>query len=372
MFLYAVYFGALGLLLPLLGKAFGLGPEVEGRLFPADFGGFVVGVLVCGLLSDRLGRKTALLLGIGCFTLGLAAAALAPNFGIVLLASALIGGGSGAMEAVASALASDLYPERRAFFLNVIQVAFGAGAALSPALIRSLLESQVGWRALYFGFAAVNGLLFFFLSLQFVPRAPHGKEALDFAALGAVLRRPVFSALCLAQALYVGAEMGFFTWLPTYFKARLPGGETWEGYVITVFWVAMTVGRIGTGGLVERLPLPRLILLMAGGGALCSALALVWHQPLLVTVCVALVGLCFAGIFGVILAEAGERFPTFAGTVFGGVVAAGGLGGAVIPWGIGALAATPLDWRGALALIPGLMLLLVGIALWLERSEGKR
>jgi fucose permease len=90
-----------------------------------------------------------------------------------------------------------------------------------------------------------------------------------------------------------------------------------------------------------------------------SALALVWSTPLPVMIFVAATGLCFSGIFSLILAEAGERYPQFAGTVFGGVMAVGGVGGACFPWVIGALAETSVGWRGALVLVP---VLAAGIA----------
>lgn len=351
LFLYAVYLGALSVLLPFIGASFGLGSAAEGRLFPANFVGFVVGVLVCGGLSDRLGRKAVLLLGIGAYALGLALFGGAAAYPSALLASALIGAGTGAMETVASALASDLFPERRAFILNALQVAFGAGAALSPALSHHLLTSGTDWRTLYLALAVANALLFLTLTLQSVPRTIHPPEALDLAALRAVLRQPAFVVLCLSQALYVGAETGFFSWMPTYFQ-RLPGGPAWAGLVVTGFWVAMTVGRLATGALVAHMPLSRLILWLALGGVAGSFLALLSTSPILVFVGVVWTGLCFSGIFGLILAEAGERFPQIAGTVFGGVVAAGGVGGAVIPWAVGALADTALGWRGALALVP--------------------
>jgi len=89
MFLYSVYFGALSVMLPFVGASFGLGPAAEGRLFPANFGGFVGGVLVCGYLSDRWGRKAVLLLGIAVYALGLALFGAAPTFALALLASDL-------------------------------------------------------------------------------------------------------------------------------------------------------------------------------------------------------------------------------------------------------------------------------------------
>ena len=118
LFLYAVYLGALGVLLPFIGASFRLGPAAQGRLFPADFLGFIAGVLLCGSLSDRLGRKAVLLGGIAAYALGLALFSGSGTFALALTATALIGAGTGAMETVASALAADLFPERRAFLIN--------------------------------------------------------------------------------------------------------------------------------------------------------------------------------------------------------------------------------------------------------------
>ena len=351
MLLYSVYLGAVGVLLPYLGAAFSLGAEAQGRLFPANFAGFVVGVLLCGYLSDRWGRKAVLLMGIAIYAVGLVLFGSSGSYGLALAAALLVGAGSGAMEVVANALAADLYPEKRAFLLNALQVAFGAGAAASPTLCRYLLTHGTDWRWLYFGLAAINLAVFVILSLCRIPKSA-APEALELSALRVVLQKPSFAILCVMQALYVGAEVSFFSWLPTYFEKQILGGAAWMAGVGTLFWITMTVGRFALGGLLGRFPLMTLNALSAGGGVLFAALALLGHTPIPVLICVALAGLCFAGIFSLVLAEAGERFPSVAGTAFGGVVAAGGVGGAVIPWVVGALASTGLGWQGALALVP--------------------
>jgi len=377
LFLYAVYLGALGVLLPAIGASFRLGPAAEGRLFPANFLGFIAGVLLCGSLSDRLGRKAVLLGGVAAYALGLVLFSRSETFALALLATALVGAGSGAMETVASALAADLFPERRAFLINALQVAFGAGAALGPALAHALLTAGTDWRTLTLALAAANVLLFLALALQPVADIRQGSEALDRNALRSILRQPAFLALCLSQALYVGAEVGFASWMPTYFLRRLPGGAAWAGAVVSVFWIAMTLGRVATGALVTRLPLLRLTLFLAAGGTVGAALALVWTAPLVTLALVGVTGLCFSGIFGLLLAEAGERYPRFAGTTFGAVVAAGGIGGAVVPWAVGALADTGAGWRGALLLIPLGTALLSALVLRLGQGrqageEGRR
>ena len=368
LFLFAVYLGAIGVFLPVLGQTFGLGPAVQGRVFPANFGGFIVGVLLCGYLSDRLGRKRVLMGAMGLFALALGLAGQAHSFGELLVAFALIGAGGGAMETVSSALAADLFPERRAAILNTIQVAFGAGAVVSPLLAHRLLVAGTDWHALLFAAALANFVLLAVLSALPVPKTEHKAEALDAVALRRIVRQPIFLALCVCQALYVGAETGLSSWLPSYFD-RLPGGAAWSGLVVSAFWVAVTVGRAVVGGGVRGLSLPRLAGGLAVGGAVCAGLTLLPNVPGLVLLGVLGTGLFFSGIFGLILAESGERFPRSSGTVFGAVVAAGGVGGAGVPWAIGELTA-PWGWHGAMALVPAAAAILAVLLLILDRRGG--
>ncbi len=368
LFLFAVYLGAIGILLPALGRTFGLGPAVEGRIFPASFGGYVVAVLACGILSDRLGRKRVLLGTIFVYAAALALAGFSHSFGLVLAAFALIGAGGGAMETVASALAADVFPEKRAAILNALQIAFGTGAIVSPLLAHKLLTLGTDWHRLFLGVALANFVMLALLAVQKVPLPTHPAEALDGAALRAVLKQPSFLILCGCQALYVGAETGFSSWLPSYF-GRLPGGAAWAGVVVSGFWVTMTVGRAAVGGGVFGLPLTRLACGLAVLGAAASGAMLLTGNVSVALACALGTGLCFSGIFGLVLAEAGNRFPRSAGTVFGGVVAAGGVGGAAVPWAVGALTGTTWGWRGALALVPASALALGILLLFLEKRR---
>ena len=368
LFLFAVYLEAVGILLPTLGRTFRLGPAVEGRIFPASFGGYILGVVGCGFLSDRLGRKRVLLGTVLVYAIALGLAGFAHSFGVVLAAFALIGAGGGAMETVASALAADLYPEKRAAILNALQIAFSTGAVLAPLLAQKLLALGTDWHRLFLWVALANFVLLALLAVQKFPFLPHAAEALDGAALKAILTQPAFLILCAAQALYVGAEVGLSSWLPSYFQ-RLPGGADRAGLVVSGFWLAVTLGRAAVGGGVLGLPLTRLAALMGILGAAASGAALLFSSVGPVLLCIFGTGLCFSGIFGLVLAEAGNRYPRSAGTVFGGVVAAGGVGGAVVPWAVGALTGTAWGWHGALFLVPMSSLVLGLLLLSLERRR---
>ena len=352
MFLFAVYLGAIGVLLPAIGHTFGLGASAQGRLFPANFAGFTLVVLVAGSASDRLDRKAVLMAGVALFTLGLLLFARAATFDIALAASALIGGGSGAVGVTSSALALDLYPHRRAHLLAAIQVAFGLGAALGPGVAALLLGQQVSWRILYGALALINALLLLALQFQTATGRARPTNALPAPSLKQLLARRSVQRLCLFQILYGGAEVGYYSWMPTYFQTRLPGGALLAGATVTVFWTAMTVGRSLTGKYMGRMPLMRLSSLLALGGAASAALTLAWRNPYVVMLFVALTGLCFAGIYILLTAEASERYPDEIGGVFGCMNAIGAAGSALIPFAVGALAATQAGWTGALLLIP--------------------
>ncbi|MGY1631831.1 MFS transporter [Geodermatophilus sp. SYSU D01186] len=352
LFLYAAYLGAVSVALPAIGAAFGEGSAVAARLFPTNFTGFVVGVLLCGYLSDRWGRRAVLLLSLSCYGTGLLVFGLAATLPVALVASVVIGFGSGALETVASALAADLYPHRRALVLNLAHVAFGVGAACSPALAHVALTSGWDWRALYLVLAAATGLLFLALGAQRLPRAGRTTEAVDTEALRQMLRSRWFVAVCTGMGLYVGAEIGFFSWLPTYYDEVVTGGDNWSGLVVTVFWTAMTVGRLGAAAVVSRVDGRALILVLSAAGAVSSALVLVPAPLVLTTAWVACAGLAFSGLFAILLGESSRGFAGMEGTAFGGAIALGGVGGALVPWLIGIVGAGPLGWSAALGVVP--------------------
>jgi FHS family glucose/mannose:H+ symporter-like MFS transporter len=217
--------------------------------------------------------------------------------------------------------------------------------------------------------AALQTALLLALALQRMPALAAGSEAVDLRALERLLTQPVFLAFCLAEALYVGAEVAFAGWMPTYFNDSVPGGTMWAGAVVTVFWIAITVGRVAVCKLIDHVSILSLAVILSTGAAVGSALALVWTAPGIVIACVAWTGLCFSGIFSLILAEGGEPYPGLGGSTCGAITASGGVGGAVLPWLVAILAAGTLHWRGALLLVPGAVGAL-SLLLWLLKRMG--
>lgn len=110
--------------------------------------GVTAGQLVFGPLSDRFGRVPPLLAGAVLCVLASAAAVLAPNVAVLVVARLLQGLGGAAGMVIGRAVISDLAtgkPAARAFSLMMI---VGGVAPVVAPLLGGLLTGPIGWRGL--------------------------------------------------------------------------------------------------------------------------------------------------------------------------------------------------------------------------------
>lgn len=148
--------------------------------------GAVVGALVFGWLTDRLGRKKLFLATLGLYLLATAATAFSWNFWSFMSFRALTGAGIGGEYAAINSAIDELIPARvRGNVDLIINATFWVGAALGAVGTLFLLNSgeipvQWGWR-FAFGIGAVLGVCILLLRRS-VPESPRwlmlrGREA---------------------------------------------------------------------------------------------------------------------------------------------------------------------------------------------------
>ena len=117
-------------------------------------------LLIGGRVADRLGRRTALLIGVVVFGVGSGLGGAAPDLAVLLIARVLqgVGGALLAPAAVATVTVTFVDPKERATAFSV----FGAIAAVGGALgllLGGVLTEHVDWRSTLFvnlGIAAVT------------------------------------------------------------------------------------------------------------------------------------------------------------------------------------------------------------------------
>ena len=169
----AVISGAIG----LIKTQFALNTLQEGWLVSSGLAGCILGVLVSGMLSDRIGRKRTILLAAVAFLLSGIGCGLAGTIDI-LIASRIVGGvGVGMASVVSPMLIAELAPaDRRGRMIAYYQLAITVGILLayfSNAFFLTWGESHGSaeiWRPMFLAMAAPSVL--FLLLLMRIPESP--------------------------------------------------------------------------------------------------------------------------------------------------------------------------------------------------------
>ncbi len=102
---------------------------------------------VYGRVSDLVGIRLPLLVGVTLMTLGALAGALAPNFGVLLVARVLQGAGAAAVPTLGVAMVSELFSgQAKGAALGRVAGMAAAVSCLGP-LAGGVVEGLFGWRA---------------------------------------------------------------------------------------------------------------------------------------------------------------------------------------------------------------------------------
>lgn len=219
--------------------------------FVAAYGAFQ---LIYGAVSDRIGRKPVLLVGLVLAGLGSLLAALAPSLSVLVAARVLQGAGSAAGMVVARAMVQDLFTgAERTRVMALIGMMMGLCPPLAMVL-GGQLHVWLGWQ---FNFMLMTGLavLLFAAAWRGVPapvaaRKPGGWSEL-FTGYLRLLREPAFCLYVLILAMTVAAFYSFLTGAPIVLASY---GVTPErmGFYVMCPPVAYVFGNLLTTRLVRQ------------------------------------------------------------------------------------------------------------------------
>src|SRR5277367_2872631 len=146
---------------------------------------FAVLLLTGAALGDRFGRRRMFAIGIGIFTLGSAAAALAPTIGALDAARALQGlGGAIVMPLTLTILSAAVPAERRGLALGAWAGISGLAVAFGP-LVGGAVVSGISWHWIFWLNVPI-GLVLLPLGLLRLDESYGPNSKLDLPGLGLV------------------------------------------------------------------------------------------------------------------------------------------------------------------------------------------
>ena len=238
------------LVLPVLALDLQRMPGVTPLLIGAALGIYGVGHLLLqiplGLLSDHIGRKPVITLGLALFALGSLIAALAHGVDGIILGRALQG--TGAVTGASQALAADLSGEHsRNAVMGILGGTIGL-AFLLALLLGSTLAAHLGGLQGLFGLTFVLVLVAIAALWLLVPHAPaprtHGSEGLG--AIVHTLRDTRLLVLDVSAFVLHGLLTLFFVVMPLLLAhgLHLVAGAQWRVYVPALLTAGLVMGVV--------------------------------------------------------------------------------------------------------------------------------
>ena len=284
-----------------------------------------------GLVRERFGTIALLLVPTVLAAGGLALFALAETWPVMIAAAAILGAGLGLLDAAVNMEAA---LKRGVRFMGALHASWALGATLGPVLIGAVLVATGSWRLGY----AVAAVAFVALAVAtYLARADIGSapESEDAPVATTSARRTIVTGSALLF-VYVGIELGAGQWSFTRFTADGALTDTIAGIAVFLYWSSLAAGRVALAVFGDRVSTTRLFDLSVGG-ALVSAVAF-WVLPPPAAALVALpaIGASLSVFVPLLLYLTPRRVGRVAAPrAIGYQVAAGMIGGAVLPAGIG-------------------------------------
>lgn len=342
-FMVWVLIGALG---AYIASDLGLSSAEKGLMVAVPPLGGSAFRLVVGPLADRLGYKK-----VGLGTLGLTCTPLAwgwlgaGSLAEVLAVGVLLGL-AGSSFAVALPLASRWYPpEQQGLALGI------AGAGNSGTIIAALaaprLAEHVGWHGV-FGFALLPVMLAWLAFFLLAKEPPRARTAPG--GIATLLAQPDARWLCTFYAVTFGGFVGLSGYLPILFVDGFGLSKVTAASYAGLCASAGSLLRPVGGALADRLGGTRVLVGALGGIAILgSALATVPALGPSVVLLFLTLGALGVGN-GAVFQLVPQRFPTSIGAMTGLVGAAGGVGGFLLPFGLGAIEGATGSFAGGFLL----------------------
>jgi MFS transporter, FSR family, fosmidomycin resistance protein len=316
--------GALPALLPFLQEKFDLSYTLSAALILASALSSSVIQPLFGLWSDRRGALWLLPTGVALAGVGMAVAAGAPSYWLIVLLVCVSGIGTAAYHPEGSKLAAYVSGERRATGMAYFSIGGNVGYALGPVAATALAT----WFGLRGELLVAVPCLVVAAALVFL--TPYLRS---FAPEGRALRREVGANNTGAMGVLVSmiafrslAWFGLITFVPLWDVAQ-GHSKSYGGHELALMLFAGGVGTLALGPIADRVG-SRTVLIATQALVGPLVLVYIWAGGVVGTAALALVAACVVGTFGITMVMSQEYLPRNIGMASGLTIGLSiGLGG---------------------------------------------
>ena len=257
-------------ILPEIARSLTLESAVLGTLVSAYSLMAGLFAVLCGPISDRIGRRRILLLGTGVMALALALHVVVDRFSTFLAVRVLAGAAGGVLSGAAVSYIGDWFPyERRGWATGWVMSGSAFGQILGIPL-GVVLAGRWGFRAPFYLFAVTMALTFVLIWFR-IPQPPVRRHDAPFTVRGvfvdywSMLKRPDVALASLAFFLmYMGVSV-YLVYFPSWLERQVGASASQIASLYFFGGIANVLTGPQAGHLSDRIGRKRIIMLACVG-----------------------------------------------------------------------------------------------------------
>lgn len=324
---------ALGPMLPFLAKNVDVSFAQISFLFTTSSLGYLLGSAGGGRLFDRYKGHQLMLFALLMMALMMALVPITSYFLLLLAIMFFLGIFQGSIDVGGNVNLLWVYQGRVGPYMNALHFCFGVGAFLSPVILHHVMRwsnGQITWPFWTIAVLTLPGM-FGLWTLS----SPENPEKDKFEEKPNSINTRLVVLLVVLFFLYVGVETGFGGWIFTYATQTNITSQSGASYMNSIFWGALTLGRLLSVPLARKIVPSRLLLGNFFLAIMFLGLILVFPiNTVMVWVASAGLGLALSSVFPTLLAL-GESRMKISGKVTGYFFLGSSLGATLIPMALG-------------------------------------
>jgi DHA1 family bicyclomycin/chloramphenicol resistance-like MFS transporter len=266
--------------LSIAGKALGASPSSMQQTITLYVLGLAVGQLIYGPLSDAIGRRPTLIVGLTIYCAASVLALFAPSLEWLVAARLLqaLGGASGIT--LGRAIVRDVSePSRVTKDLALLNLLTLVGPGVSP-ILGSYLAEHFGWRSIYI-FLVVIGCAMVLFTVRLLPETNRDRHALHIHGVvrdyRQLLSSPRFAGFMLGGSCTSTALYPYLATVPYIVHEEMGLPIRYIGWFAASTIVGAGLGTLLTRRWSSRWPAERFLYLGAGIGLAMGAMMLLFH-----------------------------------------------------------------------------------------------
>jgi len=313
-----------------------------------------------GMLIQKIGEKSVMILAFGLAFIGSFIFASYPNYTLAVISLFVIGSGMAMLQVVINPLLRVAGGEENfAFNATAAQLIFGLASFFSPLaysyFVLNLNQSSEGnswflhffnlitpdhllWISLYWLFAIISLIMIVVIILYNFPKVElkHDERIGPIETHLSLLKNPIVIIYFFGIFTYVGLEQGVANWISKFldiyhdYDPQIIGAKT-----ISWFWGLMTAGGI-LGVILLKIIDSKVVLKLFTCLTMVSLMAALYMSGPIALVAFPAVGFFSAVMYPIIFSLALNSISENHGT-FSGILVTGIFGGAVVPLIVGVL-----------------------------------